>query len=77
MNLDDLLEEFKDGNKKAIQPPATSLQRAVSDWDDDVTPPVKMTTSISGNAQNKQTSKPAVKAGQDDPWGDFSEPAPQ
>lgn len=53
MNLDDLLEEFKDGNKKASQLPATSLQRAVSDWDDDVTPPVKMTTIISGNTQNK------------------------
>ena len=55
MNLDDLLEEFKDNGKAKVVPksgPATALQRAVSDWDDDADETPKK-SSIGQNPQNK------------------------
>lgn len=51
MNLDDLLEEFKDGAKKQAVPKAgvaQPLQRQVSDWDDESESPKK--TSVALNA---------------------------
>ncbi|TNV83765.1 hypothetical protein FGO68_gene14526 [Halteria grandinella] len=87
MNLDDLLEEFKDGAKKQgkavpkVAGGAHPLQRQVSDWDDESESPKKTSVALNALSSNPmnlygQAAKPVAAQGkaQDDPWGDFQEP---
>jgi len=58
MNLDDLLEEFKDGAKKQGKAvpkaggPTHPLQRQVSDWDDESESPKKTSVALNALSSN-------------------------